>query len=68
MSELRSTILKLWLVVVSVASIQLLPNELHAQSDTGNADVDPAGILTRVRDTYERFLQDDFEYRFSLLP
>ena len=68
MSALRSILLKFWLVAVLVASVQLLPNELHAQSDTGTADVDPAGILTRVRDTYERFLQDDFEYRFSLLP
>ena len=68
MVSLRSKIWKLALVVVLLTSVQLIPKDVRAQSGQTGADFDPVGILTRLRAARDKFVQGEFDYRFSILP
>jgi carbohydrate-selective porin OprB len=53
--------------MVVLISIQFVPIDVLAQSGQTGGDYDPAGILTRVREEREKFVEKKFDYRFSFL-
>ncbi len=57
----------LGLVMIVLVSVQFVPMDVLAQSGQTGGDYDPVGILTRLRENREKFVEKKFDYRFSFL-
>jgi carbohydrate-selective porin OprB len=61
---------KIWtlkLIMVVLISVQFVPMDVRAQTGQTGGDYDPVGVLTRLRETREKFVEKKFDYRFSLI-